>query len=69
LSKKALITGITGMAGSHLADYLLTLDGVEVNGTKRWRSREENIAHLHGKINLYELKVLCQHHGNRQLKQ
>src|SRR3972149_4423549 len=42
------------MAGSHLADYLLTLDGVEVNGTKRWRSREENIAHLHGKINLYD---------------
>ena len=54
MSKKALITGITGMAGSHLADYLLTLDGVEVNGTKRWRSREENIAHLHGKINLYD---------------
>ncbi|HLG50120.1 MAG TPA: NAD-dependent epimerase/dehydratase family protein, partial [Chloroflexota bacterium] len=30
---RVLITGVTGMAGSHLAEYLLTLPGVEVFGT------------------------------------
>lgn len=38
---KALITGITGMAGSHLADYLIDHEGVEVHGIKRHRSRTE----------------------------
>ena len=51
---RALITGITGFAGSHLADYLLTLGNVEVSGVTRWRSRTENIIHLKGKVNLVE---------------
>jgi len=35
---KALITGITGFAGSHLADYLLAEQpDVAVYGTHRWR--------------------------------
>jgi GDP-4-dehydro-6-deoxy-D-mannose reductase len=51
---RVLITGITGMAGSHLADYCLTLPGVEVFGIKRWRSRVENIEHLEGKIEVLE---------------
>lgn len=55
--KKALITGVTGMAGSHLADYLLTLGNVEVHGTYRWRSRRENIEHLNGKITLHDCDV------------
>lgn len=38
---KALITGITGFAGSHLADYLIDKEGVEVHGIKRPRSRTE----------------------------
>lgn len=51
---RVLITGITGMAGSHLADYLLTLPGVEVYGTYRWRSKLDNLEHLRraGKLNL-----------------
>lgn len=52
--KKVLITGITGMAGSHLADYLLTLDDVEVIGMKRWRSRDDNIAHLTSLVQFFE---------------
>lgn len=52
--KKALITGITGMAGSHLADYLLTLGNIEVNGTSRWRSRTENIDHILNDIVLHD---------------
>lgn len=38
---KALITGITGFVGSHLADYLIDEVGVEVHGIKRPRSRIE----------------------------
>jgi len=38
---RVLITGITGMAGSHLADYLLEIGGIEIHGIKRWRSRRE----------------------------
>lgn len=52
---RALITGITGFAGSHLADYLLAEQpDVEVFGTSRWRSRTENIDHLEGRIQLIE---------------
>jgi len=51
---RVLITGITGFVGSHLADFLLTKENVEVYGIKRWRSRTENIEHLEGKINLKE---------------
>ncbi|MBN2465787.1 GDP-mannose 4,6-dehydratase, partial [candidate division WOR-3 bacterium] len=47
---KCLITGITGFAGSHLAEYLLSRGDCEVHGTMRWRSRTENIAHLDGRI-------------------
>jgi len=50
---RALVTGITGFAGSHLADYLLS-QGVEVWGTIRWRSLSANLAHLTGKLHLVE---------------
>lgn len=52
---RVLITGITGFAGSHLADYILqNHPGVEVHGLVRWRSRLENILHLKDKIKLHE---------------
>ncbi|MBT4094294.1 MAG: NAD-dependent epimerase/dehydratase family protein, partial [Nitrospinaceae bacterium] len=35
MSERVLITGITGFVGSHLVDYLLTLDDVEVYGMRR----------------------------------
>ena len=41
---RALITGVTGFAGSHLAEYLLAEHpDVEVYGTFRWRSRMDNL--------------------------
>jgi GDP-mannose 4,6-dehydratase len=46
MSKKALITGITGMVGSHLADYLLTNTSWDVYGMCRWRSPLDNVEHL-----------------------
>ena len=51
---KVLVTGITGFAGSHLVDYLLTLPGLEVYGILRWRSRTENIEHFRDKVRLSE---------------
>ena len=52
---KALITGITGFAGSHLAEYLLAEHpGVEVYGTYRWRSRMDNVEHIRSRIKLLE---------------
>ena len=50
--KKALITGVTGMVGSHLADYLLTNTSWKIFGACRWRSPIENIQHLNKRINL-----------------
>ena len=47
MSKKtALITGFTGMVGSHLADYLLKNTDWEIRGLCRWRSPFDNIKHL-----------------------
>ena len=49
--KKVFITGITGMVGSHLADYLLEHTDWEIYGMLRWRSPLDNIEHLLDKIN------------------
>lgn len=50
-----LITGITGFAGSHLADYILEHHkGVKVYGTIRYRSRTENIEHLRNSVEFIE---------------
>ncbi|MCH7760851.1 GDP-mannose 4,6-dehydratase [candidate division TA06 bacterium] len=51
---RVLITGVTGFAGSHLCDLLLTKEDVEIFGVKRWRSQTENIEHLQSKITLLE---------------
>lgn len=51
MSIKALITGMTGMVGSHLADYLLKNTNWQIHGLQRWRSPLDNIAHLMDRIN------------------
>lgn len=51
---KVLITGITGFAGSHLADFLLREKLGDVIGIHRWRSDMRNIKHLVDKIELHE---------------
>ena len=48
--KKAFITGITGMVGSHLLDYLI--DNTDwIYGLLRWRSPLQNISKHINKIN------------------
>lgn len=49
--KNVLITGITGMVGSHLADYLLKNTDWKIYGFCRWNDNLENIEHLSGLIN------------------
>jgi len=49
--KKALITGITGMVGSHLTDFLLEATDWNIHGLMRWNDNVENINHLSGRIN------------------
>lgn len=51
---RVLITGVTGFAGSHLADFCLSKDDVELYGIRRWRSRTENIEHIWDRLNLLE---------------
>ena len=46
MSKTALITGITGMVGSHLADSLIENTAWDIHGVCRWRSPLDNVSHL-----------------------
>ena len=51
MKRKALITGITGMVGSHLTDFLLEKTDWDIQGMCRWRSPQDNIEHLIPKVN------------------
>ncbi len=50
---KALITGITGFVGSHLAEYILeNYPQWEIIGLARWRSPKDNILGILDKVTL-----------------
>ncbi|OXM86647.1 GDP-mannose 4,6-dehydratase [Paenibacillus rigui] len=53
---KALITGISGFVGSHMAEFLLKKN-IEVVGTIRHRSRMNHIEHLLQDIRLIECEL------------
>jgi GDPmannose 4,6-dehydratase len=48
---KALITGMTGMVGSHLAEYLFNNTDWDIVGMVRWRSPLDNVSHLLDRAN------------------
>jgi GDP-4-dehydro-6-deoxy-D-mannose reductase len=54
---KVLITGITGFAGSYLAQLLLEKKDVKVFGIKRWRSKLDNIAQIKDRLVLKECDI------------
>ena len=68
--KKALITGINGMDGSHLADFLLTKD-YEVFGMERRTSYPNrlNTKHLEGKITFINGDLSDQNSISRCIKE
>lgn len=49
--KRAFITGITGMVGSHLLDYLIANTEWDIYGLLRWRSPLDNIRGHLSRIN------------------
>jgi GDP-mannose 4,6-dehydratase len=49
--KTALITGITGMVGSHLAEFILENSDWNIVGLIRWRSPLDNISNIVNAIN------------------
>jgi GDPmannose 4,6-dehydratase len=51
MRKIAFITGITGMVGSHLADYLIANTDWYIVGLLRWRSPLDNIRNLIDHVN------------------
>ena len=51
---RVLITGISGMVGSHLADYLYANTNWDIYGMIRWRSPLDNLSKLIGQINRSE---------------
>lgn len=54
---RVLITGISGFAGSHLADHFLAQGKHEVFGTIKWRSNRDNIRHIEDKIHLLNCDI------------
>ncbi|HPL64601.1 MAG TPA: GDP-mannose 4,6-dehydratase [Syntrophales bacterium] len=51
MRKRALITGVTGMVGSHLTDFLLVNTDWDIYGMCRWRSPLDNVEHLLDRVN------------------
>lgn len=52
--KNVLITGISGMVGSHLVDFLLKETDWKIYGLIRWGDSIDNIEHLSDQINKKE---------------
>jgi len=61
MTRRALITGITGQDGSYLAELLLE-KGYEVHGAVRRSSVEkfDRIAHIRDRVNLHQMDLLDQ---------
>lgn len=60
MAKKALITGIAGFVGSHLAELLLDR-GYDVYGLCRSRSKRDHIESISNKLHLEDADILDSH--------
>ena len=57
MKKNVLITGVTGMVGSHLVDYLLKKTDWNIYGLCRWRSSLSNVEHLLDLANIRNSRI------------
>ncbi len=55
--KKVLITGVTGFAGSYLADLLIAKGRYKVSGTYLFEESLKNVAEIKNKLNLIKIDL------------
>ena len=60
--KKVLITGITGFAGSHLADYLISRKDYKISGTYLFEDSLKTVRHIKDKITAVKIDLNSQNH-------
>ena len=68
---RVMITGVTGFAGSYLAEYLVNKPGIEVFGLKRWNSPLQDIYSIMDRMNLVNFDLGDPHslyHAVREVK-
>tara|TARA_B100000886_G_scaffold339317_1_gene304432 strand:+ start:2783 stop:3802 length:1020 start_codon:yes stop_codon:yes gene_type:complete len=73
VKNKVFITGLTGMVGSHLADFLLKKTKFKIYGLCRWNSKLNNIFHLgkyikNKRLNIVNGDLLDENSINNALK-
>lgn len=56
--KKVFITGITGFAGSHLAELLNSQNNYNISGTHLSDRHLDNLENIRGVVNLYKVNLL-----------
>jgi len=54
---RVLITGMDGFVGSHAAEYLLAIEGIELHGTHLPGGSTANIDHLRDRVTLHEADI------------
>ena len=64
---RALITGITGFVGSHLAEFLIK-EGLEVYGTVRWRSMVDNLESIKKDVHLIHADMRDAHSSEQAIR-
>ena len=60
MKQRVLLTGISGFAGGHLAEYAAGLPDVDLYGMVRWRSQTSHLCHLGERLTLIEGDVTDQ---------
>jgi GDP-4-dehydro-6-deoxy-D-mannose reductase len=55
---RVLVTGIDGFVGSHAAEYMLGIEGIELHGTHMPRQATANIEHIRSRITLHEADIV-----------
>ena len=64
---RALITGITGFVGSHLAEFLIK-EELEVYGTVRWRSMVDNLESIKKDVHLIHADMRDAHSSEQAIR-